>query len=68
MDANNQPHLLTLEELQTLQIEIIQNGQDAYTQKWTIRAAIEAAESKEALDKIEIKFVALDFSKEAAAL
>lgn len=68
MDANNQPHLLTIEELQTLQLEIIQNGQDAYTQKWTIRAAIDAAESKEALDKIEIKFVALDFSKEAAAL
>lgn len=63
MDANNQPHLLSLDQLKTVQVEIIQNGQSAYQQKWTLRTAIEQASSKEELDAIEIKFVAEDFSK-----
>lgn len=63
MDANNQPHLLTLEQLKTVQVEIIQNGQSAYQQKWALRTAIESAQSKEELDAIEIKFTAEDFSK-----
>lgn len=65
MDHENQPHMLTLEQLKTLLLEIIQNGQAAYQQKWTIRSAIESAEDAEALDAIEIKFTGLDFSKEA---
>ena len=63
MDNDNQPHLLTLDQLKTVQLEIIQNGQSAYQQKWTLRTAIEQASSKEELDAIEIKFVAEDFSK-----
>ncbi len=62
MDANNEAHLLTLDQLKTVQLEIIQNGQSAYQQKWTLRTAIEQASSKEELDAIEIKFIAEDYS------
>ena len=65
MDHDNQPHMLSIEQLKTLQLEIIQNGQAAYQQKWSIRTAIEGAENQEALDAIEIKFTGLDFSQEA---
>lgn len=68
MDHDNQAHPLTLEELKLLQLEILQNGQYAYQQKWTLRSAIEAAENEEALSNLEIAFVGLDFSKEAATL
>ena len=63
MDANNEAHSLTLEQLKTVQVEIIQNGQSAYQQKWTLRTAIEAAQSIEDLEAIEIKFTAEDYSK-----
>ena len=63
MDANNQTHLLNLEQLKTVQVEIIQNGQSAYQQKWALRTAIENAQNKEELKAIEIKFTAEDFSK-----
>lgn len=66
MDSSNQPHMLTLDQLKILQLEIIQNGQYAYQQKWSLRTAIEQAEDKEALDAIQIKFEAYDFSKEQA--
>lgn len=62
MDANNEPHLLSLEQLKTVQVEIIQNGQSAYQQKWSLRTAIEQASTKEELDAIEIKFTAEDYS------
>ena len=65
MDHDNQPHMLSIEQLKTLQLEIIQNGQAAYQQKWTLRTAIESAENQEALEAIEIKFTGLDFSQEA---
>ncbi len=63
MDANNQPHLLSLEELKTVQVEIIQNGQSAYQQKWALRTAIESAEDTATIEAIEIAFVGEDFSK-----
>lgn len=63
MDANNQTHLLNIEQLKTVQVEIIQNGQSAYQQKWALRTAIENAQNKEELEAIEIKFTAEDFSK-----
>lgn len=65
MDHENQPHMLTLEQLKTLQLEIIQNGQAAYQQKWTLRTAIENAEDDEALTAIVIKFEPMNFSQEA---
>lgn len=67
MDSSNTPHLLTLEQVKVLQLEIIQNGQAAYQQKWTLRTAIESAEDKEALDAITIEFTPSDFSKGAEA-
>lgn len=65
MDSTNTPHMLTLEQVKTLQLEIIQNGQAAYQKKWELRTAIENAESEEALTAIVIKFEPMDFSQEA---
>ena len=67
MDSSNEPHELTLDQVKTLQLEIIQNGQSAYTQKWTLRTQIEEAQDAEALEGIEIKFEPADFSKETEA-
>ena len=58
MDSSNTPHMLTLDQVKTLQLEIIQNGQSAYQQKWQLRSAIES-----------INFKAEDFSaKESLTL
>lgn len=65
MDADNQPHELTLEQLKVLQAEIIQSGTLAYQTKWMLRQAIEKAENKEHLDAIDIAFTAVDFSEVA---
>lgn len=65
MDANNVGHQVGLAELKTLQLEIIQAGNAAYQEKWKLRAAIEAATTKEELDAIGIVFQPLDFSKAA---
>lgn len=62
MDADNQPHELSVGQLKVLQAEIIQSGTLAYQAKWQLRTAIESAESREALDAIEIKFTAVDFT------
>lgn len=62
MDHDNVPHQLTLDQMKTVNLEIIQNGQSAYAQKWALRTAIEAAETTEAVNAIEIAFVGEDFS------
>lgn len=62
MDANNEAHMLTLEQMKTVQLEIIQNGQSAYAQKWALREAINSAETVEALNAIEIAFHGENFS------
>lgn len=62
MDAKNVGHEVTLDQLKTLQLEIIASGNAAYQEKWKLRAAIEAATTKEELDAIEIVFQPLDFS------
>ena len=62
MDHNNVPHQLTLDQMKTGNLEIIQNGQSAYAQKWALRTAIEAAETTEAVNAIEIEFHGEDFS------
>lgn len=63
MDHENVPHILDETQMKTVQLEIIQNGQSAYAQKWKTRQAIEQAETVEDLEAIEIKFVGEDFSK-----
>lgn len=62
MDHNNAPHQLTLDQMKTVNLEIIQNGQSAYAQKWALRTAIESAETTEAVNAIEIAFHGEDFS------
>ena len=62
-DYNNVFHAVTLDDLQTLQIEVIQNGQSLYAQKWAYRDAINAAKDKDALEAVAIHFEMLDFTK-----
>lgn len=62
MDANNEGHQVSLEDLKTLQLEIIAAGNAAYQEKWKLRDAIEKAKTKEELGKIVIAFHPVDFS------
>lgn len=62
MDHNNVPHQLTLEQMKTVNLEIIQNGQSAYAQKWTMRTVIEQAQDVETVNAVSIEFHGEDFS------
>lgn len=64
MDAHNEPHEVSVEDLQTMQKEIIKAGNAAYAEKWAFRAAIEAAETEEELNGINIFFKAQTFECE----
>lgn len=61
-DYDNVFHTVTLDDLKILQLEVIQNGQALYAQKWSFREAINAAMVKEELDAISIEFVMMDFT------
>lgn len=61
-DYDNAYHPVTLENLQTLQLEIIQNGQALYAQKWAMRNAINAATKAEEIEAINIVFTMMDFT------
>jgi hypothetical protein len=61
-DYDNVYREVTLEGLQTLQLEVIQNGQSLYVQKWAFRNTINAAQTKEELDAVQVKFSMMDFS------
>lgn len=63
-DYYNQFHELNKAQLETLQSEIIQNGQSLYAQKWQYRTAIENCTDNEGLDAIvaTIEFTYMDFS------
>ena len=65
MDANNEGHAVTLDQLKVLQLEIINSGNLAYQQKWKIRDAIAKAKTKEELEAITIKFTPADFTASA---
>lgn len=67
-DADNQYHQLTLEQLKTLQKEIIQNGQYSYQQKWGFESQINSAESEEDLNAISIKYLPKNFTVETSTL
>ena len=62
-DFNNIMHPIALDELKTLKIEIIKNGQYLYQQKWAYRDAINAAQTDEELDQIHIEFYYLNFAE-----
>lgn len=63
-DADNEFHALTYAQVKTLQKEIIENGNHAYSQKWALDAQVESATTKEELDAIEVKFEGKNFFKE----
>lgn len=56
-DANNDFQEVTLDNLKTMQLELIQYAQSLYATKWQLRAAIEAAKTVDELNAIDIKFV-----------
>ena len=56
-DANNDFHEVTLDNLKTMQLELIQYAQSLYATKWQLRAAIEAAKTVDELNAINIEFV-----------
>mgnify|MGYP004640810083 CR=1 FL=1 len=60
-DANNDFQEVTLDNLKTMQLELIQYAQSLYATKWQLRAAIEAAKTVDELNAINIEFVA-DFT------
>lgn len=64
-DYDNDFHKLNRSQCETLQIEIIQNAQSLYAQKWQYRAAIEAAESSLALSGLSFTFFYESFYTEA---
>lgn len=64
MDANNELHEVSVDDLNTMQKEIIKAGNAAYAEKWAFRTAIEAAEDAEALEAINIVFTAQTFEAE----
>ena len=55
-DYGNAMRTVTLEQLKALRLEIIMYGQMLYARKWTLRERIEAAETVEAVNAVEIEF------------
>lgn len=60
---DNSSYIVSLADLEIMQLEVIMNGQGIYKQKWAYRDAIKAATTKEELDAIKIVYVYSDFSK-----
>ena len=60
-DYENEFHELNRAQCETLQVEIIQNAQALYAQKWAYRAQVEGAESVDELNAIEFTFSHLSF-------
>ncbi|EEO27217.1 DUF4376 domain-containing protein [Oxalobacter paraformigenes] len=56
---DNTFHEVTREQLETMRKEIVVNSQKLYQAKWTLEAAITAAETVEALDTIALSAEAL---------
>lgn len=61
-DYDNEFRTMTKADLVVLKSECLQNGQYLYQQKWTLQTKINACNSKEELDAIEIKFEMLEFN------
>ena len=54
--ADNSFHTVTLDQLRTMRLEVIRHGQALYARKWELRTAIEAAQSVEAVQAVDINF------------
>ena len=55
-DYNNELHKVTLDDLETMQMEIIMNAQTLYAKKWELENAINNATTMEELLSIEDNF------------
>lgn len=60
-DYNNNFHNLTLEQLETLQLEIIENAQSLYKQKWNFMNYVETVDNLEDLLNYKIEFKNMEF-------
>ncbi len=56
MCFDNTPAQLTLQQLRTIQLELIQQGSALYTRKWQYRSQIEAAQTMDEVNSIEFDF------------
>lgn len=56
MTFDNQLVELTLEQLKTIQLELISYGNNLYARKWGLRSQIEACKTKEEVDAIVISY------------
>lgn len=54
--ADNSFHEVSVEQLKTMQLEVIQYGQQIYAKKWQIRTAIEQAADFDAVKAVNISF------------
>ena len=64
-DYDNNDQSLTKEQLQTLLVEHVTNGQALYTMKWKLQTQIKDAQDFDSLSQIKIEFPMNDFSKQA---
>lgn len=62
-DYDNQKRKVTQEQLQTMLVEHITNGENLYYQKWLLESKIQECTTIEEVNAIEIKFEMMDFSK-----
>ena len=56
MTYDNTLAQLTLEQLKTIQLELISYGNNLYARKWALRSQIEACKTKEEVDAIVIDY------------
>lgn len=66
-DYDNLEHSLTKEQLQTLYLEHLTNGNMLYQQKWQMEANIDAADSLDALKSLDLTFKMQDYTQTALA-
>lgn len=63
-DANNEFHAVSLADCKIMLLEIIQNAQALYQQKWSYREYIEIEDNVEELNNLTIQFTTLSFNEE----
>ena len=61
-DYNNEFHSVTLEQLETMQIEVIKNGQYIYKQKWYFGTELDKLTSVEDIIAMTIEYTNLRFA------
>lgn len=67
-DYDNGTHQLNKEQLQTLYLEHLDNGNMLYQQKWAMEAQIDAAETLDDLKALDLTFKMQDFSQPALSV